>query len=318
MARVILGIHGLGNKPDKETLSLWWQRSLKEGLHRQGFQTDLPEFKMVYWADILYPQPLDKTIEDPEDPGFVEEKYTKGDPGFVRGKYWFRKKVLGFLGKQLYRIFLNEDFTLKYSFIPDYILRKYFSDLEVYYKQECKNEDPEECKKKELIKQRLADALEQYKNDEILLIAHSMGSIIAFDVLSFFAPQSKVHTFITIGSPLGLPLVVSKIASQYKKNRSGKKEMITPPGIYGNWLNFSDILDKITLNYKLSRNYKFNKYAIKPRDFGVANDYFSEAGEHNPHKSYGYLRTKEFTNMLNVFLVPSDPPPVSSVSSKMV
>ncbi len=302
MARVILGVHGLGNKPDKDTLSRWWELSLKEGLHRHDFKTDLPEFKMVYWADILYPQPLDKTIEDPEDPGFISEKYTKADPGFERGKHRFRKKVLGFLGKQLYRIFLNEDFTLKYSFIPDYILRKYFSDLDVYYKEENETEDSEEYRKKELIKQRLADVLEKHKNDEILLIAHSMGSIIAFDVLSFFAPESKVHTFITIGSPLGLPLVVSKIASQYKKNTSGQKEMVTPPGVYGNWLNFSDILDKITLNYKLSRKYKFNRHAIKPRDFGIINDYFSEAGKHNPHKSFGYLRTNEFSYMLNNFI----------------
>jgi len=302
MARVILGIHGLGNKPDKDTLSKWWQMSLREGLEWHGFKTELPEFIMVYWADILYPQPLDKTIDDPEDPCFIEEKYTKANPDFVPGKYMFRKKVLRFLGKQLYRIFLNEDFTLKFSFIPDYILRKYFSDLDVYYNEEDKNENTEDFRKKELIKQRLADVLEKHKNDEIMLIAHSMGSIIAFDVLSFFAPHSKVHTFITTGSPLGLPLIVSKIASQYKNNPSGRKEMVTPPGVYGNWLNYSDILDKITLNYKLSRKFKFNRHAIKPRDFNVANDYFNDAGKQNPHKLYGYLRTREFATMLHNFL----------------
>lgn len=302
MARVILGIHGLGNKPDQDTLSKWWQLALKEGLDRHGFETDLPVFKMVYWADILYPQPLDKNIEDPDDPSFIDEKYTKGEPDYKRRQYRFRKSILRYFGKLLYRIFLNEDYTLRYSFIPDYILRKYFTELNIYYNEKCKNKDPEECRKKELIKQRLADALDEHKNDEIFLIAHSMGSIVAFDVLSFFAPRVNVHTFITIGSPLGLPLVVSKIAAQYKNNPSGTKEMVTPPGIYGNWFNFSDVLDKITLNYKLSRRFKFNKNAIKPRDFGVANDYFSKAGEHNPHKSYGYLRTKELIYMLNNFI----------------
>jgi hypothetical protein len=302
MARVILGIHGLGNKPDKDTLSKWWQLSLREGLERHGFKTELPEFIMVFWADILYPKPLDKTIKDPENPYFINEKYTKAKPGFERRTYRYRKRILRYFGKLLYRIFLNEDFTLRYSFIPDYIVRKYFSELNIYYKEECKNEDTEECRKKELIKKRLADVLKEHKNDEILLIAHSMGSIIAFDVLSFFAPESKVHTFITIGSPLGLPLVVSKMASQYKFNPSGKKEMVTPPGIFGNWFNFSDVLDKITLNYKLSRRYQFNKHAIKPRDFNVVNDYTNGVGKHNPHKSYGYLRTKEFAAMLNNFI----------------
>jgi hypothetical protein len=302
MARIILGIHGLGNKPNKDILSKWWQLSLQEGLNRQGFKTNMPEFKMIYWADILYPVPLEKTIEEPDDPYFINEKYTIADPVFERPSYRFRKRILRTLGNKLYSIFLNKDFTLRYSFIPDYILRKYFSDLELYYKEEPKKEDIEEYRKKELILQRLADALEEHKNDDILLIAHSMGSIIAFDVLSFFASESKVHTFITIGSPLGLPLVVSKIASQYRVDPNGKKEMVTPPGIYGNWFNYSDVLDKITLNYKLSRKYKFNRHAIKPRDFEIINDYTSEHGKHNPHKSYGYLRTKEFAYMLNNFI----------------
>jgi hypothetical protein len=302
MARIILGIHGLGNKPDKETLSKWWQLSLKEGLERQGFKTDLPDFKMVYWADILYPQPLDKTIEDPDDPYFINEKYTRAQLDIERKSYRIRKKIVRFIGKKLYRIFLNEDYTLRYAFIPDYIIRRYFTDLDIYYKGLGEKEDPEEYRKKELIKQRLADALEEHKNDEILLIAHSMGSIIAFDVLSFFAPEAKVHTFITIGSPLGVPLVVSKIASQYKSKPSGRKEMVTPPGIYGNWFNFSDILDKITLNYKLSRKYIFNSNAIKPRDFEVINDYTSEKGKHNPHKSFGYLRAEYLSRILNNFL----------------
>lgn len=302
MARIIIGIHGLGNKPNTDILSEWWQLSLKEGLIKQGFETDLPEFKMVYWADILYTRPLDKNIEDPDNPYFIDEKYTKGNSYYERSSYRIRKRFLRYFGKQLYKIFLNEDFSIRYSFIPDYIIRRYFSDLEIYYKDKCENADPEECRKKELIKQRLADVLEEHKNDEILLIAHSMGSIIAFDVLSFFAPDSKVHTFITIGSPLGLPLVISKIASQYKDNPRGKREMITPPGVYGNWLNFSDVLDKITFSYKLSRRFKFNKNAIKPRDFNVVNDYFSETGEHNPHKSFGYLRTKELASLLNSFI----------------
>ncbi len=302
MARIILGIHGLGNKPDQETLTQWWQLSLQEGLDRQGFKTKLPEFKMVYWADVLYPQPLDKTIEDPDDPYFIEEKYTTAPPDFKRKSYRIRKKLVRFIGKKLHRIFLNEDFTLRYSFIPDYIIRRYFTDLDIYYKDACENEDPEECKKKELIKQRLADALKEHKNDEIFLIAHSMGSIIAFDVLSFFAPESKVHTFITIGSPLGLPLVISKIASQYKNKPIGRREMVTPPGVYGNWFNFSDVLDKITLSYKLSRKFKFNENAIKPRDYSVANNYMSEDGKPNPHKSFGYLRTPELARVLKVFL----------------
>ena len=43
-----------------------------------------------------------------------------------------------------------------------------------------------------------------------MLIAHSMGSIIGFDVLTFLATDIKINTFITIGSPLGLPVIIKQ------------------------------------------------------------------------------------------------------------
>lgn len=35
MARVIIGVHGLGNKPDPETLRSWWEQSMIEGLQKR-------------------------------------------------------------------------------------------------------------------------------------------------------------------------------------------------------------------------------------------------------------------------------------------
>jgi hypothetical protein len=303
MAKVIIGIHGLGNKPDKATLTEWWKLSLEEGLKIYGINTELPEFKMAYWADIIYPMPYDSSISDTKNPLFIAEKYTPAYNGFKSGNHIWLKKTLRILGKQLNRIFLTENYALKYPHIQDYILGKYFRELDVYYAEECNEEDKDACILKNQIKQRLVDVLDQHKNDKVMLIGHSMGSIIAFDVLSFVAPCTRIHTFITMGSPLGLPMVVSKIASQYKQNPNGRREMISPPGVYGNWFNLSDVTDKITLNYKLSRNYKFNKFAVKARDFSVINDYHSESGEHNPHKSFGYLRSSQMARIVKDFMM---------------
>jgi hypothetical protein len=302
MARVIIGIHGLGNKPDKETLHQWWGLSLLEGLKNNGYPAELPRFELVYWADVINPKPMDVNLQDEKNPLYISEKYTPSVQGFTRKDNRMLKWVMRYLGKQLNKIFLNEDFTLRYEFIPDFIVSRYFSDLDVYYRDEGSAETPPDERKKEIIKKRLADCLEKHKDSDIMLIAHSMGSIIAYDVLSFISPHIPVHTFITIGSPLGLPLVVGKIAAQYKPNPEGKTEMQTPPGIFGNWFNFSDMLDKITFNYQLSRRYKFNKHAIKPRDFSVVNDYHSDRGVHNPHKSFGYLRAKDLARVVNNFI----------------
>jgi hypothetical protein len=302
MAKVIIGVHGLGNKPDKETLHEWWRLSLVEGLENNGYKAELPLFEMVYWADVMHSKPLDLNIQDEKDPLYINEKYTPFVKDFQRKENRFLKWIIRYLGKQLHKIFLRDDFTLRYEFIPDFIVRRYFSDLDVYYQDEGSAQTPPDELKKEIIKKRLADCLEKHKDSEIMLISHSMGSIIAFDVLSFISPHIPIHTFITMGSPLGLPLVVSKIAAQYKPDPDGKREMLTPPGIYGNWFNYSDMLDKITLNYKLALKYKFNSHAIKPRDFSIVNDYHSEKGNHNPHKSFGYLRAKELARMVNFFI----------------
>jgi hypothetical protein len=302
MARVIIGIHGLGNKPAKETLSQWWRQSLEEGLRNHGYPLGLPAFELVYWADVMHEKPLDVNIQDENNPFYLKEKYTPSVEGFRRKDTRLVKWITRYLGKQLNKIFLREDFSLRYAFIPDFLVSRYFTDLEAYYQDEGSAQTPAAELKKQIIKRRLAECLEKHKDSEIMLIAHSMGSIVAFDVLSFISPHIPIHTFITIGSPLGLPMVVSKIAAQYKPDPDGKKEMLTPPGIYANWFNFSDMLDKITFNYQLSRKYRFNQRAIKPRDFAVVNDYQSEMGKHNPHKVFGYLRTPEMARMVHYFI----------------
>ena len=53
--RVIIGIHGLKNKPEADILEDWWKTSIDEGLSRHcGGRKFKVRFEMVYWADLLY------------------------------------------------------------------------------------------------------------------------------------------------------------------------------------------------------------------------------------------------------------------------
>lgn len=302
MANVIIQIHGLGNKPPKDLLERWWERAMIEGLKNNKYKTDLPKHEMVYWADILYEKPLNQFEKDKESPYYLDEIYAKPVKELPKENHDTRKKIIGFLNRQLNRIFLNEDFTLNYSFLSDAILNKYFRDLESYYKEERKIDAGSSAKTKDLIRNRLLEVLEKYKNDNIMLIAHSMGSIIAFDVLTFLANHIKINTLLTIGSPLGLPIVVGKIAAEQRQKLNGQSFMTTPPSVLKNWYNFSDILDKVALNYQLSDDFSENKFGVKPVDFLVTNNYLIN-GVANPHKSYGYLRTPEFAEILNEFIL---------------
>jgi hypothetical protein len=58
MAKVIVGIHGLANKPAKDILAGWWQRSIEDGLRHVGSPVASFAYQAVHWADLLYKHPL--------------------------------------------------------------------------------------------------------------------------------------------------------------------------------------------------------------------------------------------------------------------
>jgi hypothetical protein len=57
----------------------------------------------------------------------------------------------------------------------------------------------------------------------------------------------------------------------------------------------------VALNYNLRDDYDPNELGVKVVDYVVNNNY-SKNGKSNPHKSYGYLRTSEFSNMIADFI----------------
>lgn len=302
LGKVIICIHGLDNKPAKELLTTWWRRSIKEGLVGSGKFIFNPKIKMVYWADILYDKPLDENIKDPANPYYIEEPYTERPSDFKPENHEVRKKILSFIEKHVDKIFLNEDNSINYEFIPDFIIHKYFKDLEIYYGDKHAKQNDDSKSLKHLIRKRLSEVLNQHKGDDILLIAHSMGTIVAYDVLELKLSETEINTFVTMGSPLAIPVIISKIAVEYKMKFGEKFTAKTPHTIKKKWLNFSDLQDKVAMNYNLADDYAENSNGIKPIDFIVSNDYYAN-GKFNPHKSFGYLRTREFSEMLFEFLM---------------
>ena len=272
---------------------------MTEGLKAIKFDNDLPEFEMVYWSDILHKKPLDPNEKDPGSPLYIDEKYLEASGNFVVEDHSTRKKIVDYLGRQMNRIFLNEDLSLNYSFVYDTIMRRYFSDLEQYYFGNKTDHDVHYIR--DLIRNRLSEKIRKHEKDNIMLIGHSMGSIIAFDVLTFLVPDIKINTFITMGSPLGLPFILGKIAAEEKEKGINTPMLQAPPGVTNKWFNFSDILDKVAFNYKIEDYYSDNSFGVKPVDLLVVNNYRIN-GIPNPHKSFGYLRTPEFSKILSQFI----------------
>jgi hypothetical protein len=301
MSKIIIGIHGLRNKPPKKLLEKWWKQAIREGLKAIGHPRRFFRFKLVYWADILYPKPLDPAEKNRSHPLYIDEPYVPARLTIRKRPSQLRKMVLDYFEKQLDRILLNEDLSINYSAITDLIIRRYFRDLDIYYSKTCKDRRNCDRPAKNVIREELAQMLRKHKNKEILLIAHSMGSIIAYDVLAYSVPHINIHTLVTMGSPLGLPVVMAKILSEQGEKIEKKIVACTPENVSTNWFNFSDLKDKVAVNYNLSDDYKENSHHVIAVDTIVYNDY--KRGENrNPHKDFGYLRTPELAAVIHNFL----------------
>lgn len=302
MAKVIIGIHGLGNKPAGNLLEKWWRASINEGLVKLGQPIPDLNFKLIYWADVFYDRPLNENIVDKEDPLYLEERYTPAPMDDIFEEHPVRQKILDVLEKELDSIFLNEDMTINFSSIADAIIHRYFKELDFYYSKDISDTSFNSMEAKNIIHNRVVNEFQKHQGDDILLIGHSMGSIIAYDVINYIAPDIDIHTLVTLGSPLGFPVIMGKIAAERNISLPKLHKLKTPESVKRKWYNLSDLEDKIALIYRLSGNFDPNSSGVHVTDMIIHNNYQIN-GERNPHKSFGYLRTPEMARILYDFQV---------------
>jgi len=299
MKKVIIGIHGLKNKPDPETLKKWWKASIIEGLEKHGYFEEF-NFEMAYWADLDYPKPLDPKETDPEHSLYIPAPYVV-EVGAAEQKEnkSLKKKILINLEASLDHIFLRENSLGGLDKITDKAMQSMFSDLDIYYHGFCQYGCSQ--KAKAAFRQRLANLLHKYRHQEILLIGHSMGSIIGYDTLTQLTPDISVESFLTLGSPLGLPIIIKKILQEQNLEVTPESKPLTPENIQTKWYNFADLDDKVALIYRIANDFAENSKTLKPIDVQVDNRY-QFGDEINPHKAYGYLRTPEVSEQIYNFL----------------
>ena len=293
MSKIIIGIHGMGNKPDAAQLKKWWKAAIREGF--RGLDRYRPmNFEMVYWASFLHKNPLLLNCKDPEHPQFLKEPFIKGlEHPFYHSENDLALRIREKINAQIDRIFLDENGNQNFNTFSDFIIRHFVKDLAAYYQE---SGSPEESVKEQICLQ-LSKRLTKNRRKKILLIAHSMGSIIAWDVLTKYVPQVKIHTFVTIGSPLGIPVVRSKILRDLSLGMDGPVLLKSPENIEKAWYNLADFKDKVAINHDIMDNYLPNSSGIRPEDVLVLNSY--RAGDReNHHKSYGYLGSPEMTEIV--------------------
>jgi hypothetical protein len=314
MAKTIIGIHGLANKPPADDLKVGWRKAIDEGL-KKNCKVENPEyeFHLVYWANYLYRTPMH---EDPDwkfDDQYNWEPYREAEPDALEEyEPGIGAKIFGaalWAGGEI-ADFAKETFGI--GKFADFFLSKYLKDLHYYYDEDRKlrADDGELKQARVVIQTPLVKALDELAGPDVMLVAHSMGSIIAYDVLRDLGrtnPDAEVPQFVTIGSPLGLPHVMQQIKEErsYHAKEEGKDRVRTPTVVTGSWVNYADRKDPVALDAKLRDDFGKNGRGIRVKDDLVQNDYSIPDGKdrkYNHHKSYGYLRTPEFSKQIAAFL----------------
>lgn len=299
MKKIVIGIHGIGNKPPAKMLHQWWLESIYEGLSKYHNVAPHFNFEMVYWADILHKSPLDPEENDRKKMTYMAEKYVAEGFPAVNYKVGFRQKAIDYLEKYYDKLIINRVLTSASETITELFIHLHMKDLESYYPSTYIENNGSRQLVREAIIERLISVLRKHKNKKIMLVAHSLGTVITYDALNKKIPDLEIDTLVTIGSPLGQKFVLDNYKKQ--KTNGSVNKLRVPDNIKKHWYNLADLEDQVALKYRLSDLYEKNSNNLEVADILVKNNY-SYNGKQNPHKSFGYLRTPEFAEIINAFI----------------
>lgn len=278
----LIGIHGLANKPPRDEKAAWWRAAILEGLarNRGAAPPDVP-FTFVYWADLRYPEPLaGERNREPYSPvaGTGPFPSPADDP----------EQAAPTLTDRIYRGLSHLQEATGLTPVDDLILEHRLDDLWGYH---------EDAAFRDAARDRLLEALTAAADRDVLIAAHSMGGLIAYDVLRAAERDGTALprcTLVTLGSPLALAELKLKLAAEHGDLRV--PEAVTA------WSNLMDRRDIATVGDDLAEIYPPNAAGVRVRDVPVINAYRRPDGTENRHKSYGYLRTPEFSQAVADFL----------------
>jgi pimeloyl-ACP methyl ester carboxylesterase len=281
MSYVIIGVHGLSNKPPKEQHANDWVAAIKEGLARNCFLSEQPiQFISVHWADINNRAPLDPDLE-PYQPTPKDQPIVRYRDGWLSMARAYASDVPGDIiqkGKE----------WLGLDPVSNVVLERKLPDLDKYYTSE---------ENRRVLRTMVRTAIEENRNKRIMLIAHSMGSIIAYDALRELGQadtRSQVENFVTIGSPLGLPTVAVNISQEWR--------LLRTPSVVRRWVNLADPRDPVAFDPHLTNDYEANDQGVRVEDDLILNNYVGPDGKPNRHKIYGYLRCPEMSELVRGIL----------------
>ena len=262
-------IHGLSNKPAADYLLKLYQRKLaqEDGLSFDDVDIDSA---LVYWADVLYPDPDPDTaayksvgstdlaqamdaaaeipaVESTEEAMFVARLSTKLE-----------------VAQELQPLTLTseEREALRHERIPipawlrNRMMAKFVRDAHLYFfNKEFSPRTGVTFRVRDELRKRFIESLKAVKSEKqpLIVLSHSMGTIVAYDCLMHEPTCPEIQGLMTVGSPLGLDEVQDFFPKWTRANGFPTEKLKGP------WVNVYDKLDAVAAaDPKLASDYKQN------------------------------------------------------------
>lgn len=312
MTKHIILVHGRNYKPAATKLKKSWIDALAHGIKRDHGEIALNEFNqakktMVYYGDLsnsfLSKHTGKRWTKKREASDIVDRKealtalkqYQSNE--FTETNYNKIRDLIDVFKEAAANIFSG---PLSLLGIGDDIVGMVAPDMEHYWNPDAQFGSD--------VRWRLSKPLERaIKADhDIMLIAHSLGGIVSYDVLWKFSHygeyqhirNQKINTLLTVGCPLADENVKNRL-----KGATAKNEHRYPHNI-GCWLNFAAEDDYISHDPTLQNDYrKMLKLGLtssiidkKIYNMAVRND------NSNPHHGAGYLIHPEISRAVTSWL----------------
>ncbi|MDT0631964.1 hypothetical protein [Rubrivirga litoralis] len=271
-------IHGIANKPPAGALHDLWLRGLSLGglnLPGQGVTST-----MVYWADVLHAAPRDPFA--PTDESLSETELGEGTHGpeiphefdsaeeraFVEGL----AAKLALADDEDAPAFVPADPALERIPIPwllkQRMMRVLLRDAHHYlFDAEHEPRPGTRYRVQTEIRRRTLDALQSAPaSGPHVVVAHSLGSVIAYDVLQRVADAPAIDALLTLGSPLGIDEVQDRLQPGWTRADGFPTRTVRT-----RWVNVFDPIDLVCLlDPRLSNDFRRDGAAVV-EDLSVTN-----------------------------------------------
>ncbi|MDE2117898.1 MAG: hypothetical protein KGJ19_04815 [Betaproteobacteria bacterium] len=277
----IIFVPGKNPKPEEaQHRALLW-RTLVEGVRRADretanmLQAGYSQFHLVSWNHLFYHKYKDVTMDIPWIDALIN-KHGPTEQDIEEANSWN-------IWLQRLMLTLGDHLPFLIRLLPEEV-RSTAKEINRYFE----NTD----RIASAIRSLLADALRPLleRQEDVLLIGHSLGSVIAYDTLWELSREEGVKgkvDFLTLGSPLGMHYVQRRLLGM---NGNGMKSY---PDRIRRWINLSAEGDVAALNRNLHESFytmleQGLVESIEDHSQGIYN-FFRSAEGLNCHRSYGYL-----------------------------